>query len=293
MEADEAAGDADQLATLLTEDRRFPPPPAFAARAAGVQALYDRAAADRLGFWADEARQLEWNTPWHTVLDWQLPHAKWFVGGTLNASVNCLDRHLNGPRRNQAALIWEGEPGDSLMVVLSGRVKISNVSAEGKEALLNFIEPGHSFGELAMFDGKPRSADATAAEPSELFVLRRADVLTFLERHPEIAFRIIGILCERVRRTSELLEESVTLNMPTRLARMLLRLARIYGRSHPDGMHIELKLSQRELGSYVGLARENINRQLAIWRNDGIASIEDGIIILHDVKALERIAAAG
>ncbi len=215
-------------------------------------------------------------------------------GALTDEEVDRLINYGNPVRHSRNHVIFQkGEPGDSLMVVLSGRVKISNVSAEGKEALLNFIEPGHSFGELAMFDGKPRSADATAAEPSELFVLRRADVLTFLERHPEIAFRIIGILCERVRRTSELLEESVTLNMPTRLARMLLRLARIYGRSHPDGMHIELKLSQRELGSYVGLARENINRQLAIWRNDGIASIEDGIIILHDVKALERIAAAG
>ena len=103
---------ADQLAHLLSEDRRFPPPPEFAARAAGIQALYDRAASDRIGFWEDEARRLDWITPWHTALEWELPHARWFVGGTLNASVNCLDRHLSGHRRNQAALIWEGEPGD-------------------------------------------------------------------------------------------------------------------------------------------------------------------------------------
>ncbi len=103
---------ADQLATLLFEDRRFPPPPQFAARAAGIEALHDHASRDRIGYWEEEARRLDWITPWHTALDWQLPHAKWFVGGTLNASVNCLDRHLTGVRRNQAALIWEGEPGD-------------------------------------------------------------------------------------------------------------------------------------------------------------------------------------
>src|SRR5690606_30215423 len=103
---------ADQLATLLSEDRRFPPPPEFAARAAEIQALYDLAARDRVGFWEAEARRLDWTSPWHTALEWNLPHAKWFVGGKLNASVNCLDRHLSGPRRNQAALIWEGEPGD-------------------------------------------------------------------------------------------------------------------------------------------------------------------------------------
>jgi acetyl-CoA synthetase len=103
---------ADQLATLLSEDRRFPPPPEFAARAAEIRALYDLAAKDRVGFWEAEARRLDWITPWHTALEWKLPHARWFVGGKLNASVNCLDRHLSGPRRNQAALIWEGEPGD-------------------------------------------------------------------------------------------------------------------------------------------------------------------------------------
>jgi acetyl-CoA synthetase len=103
---------ADQFATLLTEDRRFPPPGEFAEQAVATKALYDRARKDRLGFWQDEAKRLEWAAPWQAVLEWELPHAKWFVGGKLNVSVNCLDRHLVGARRNQAALIWEGEPGD-------------------------------------------------------------------------------------------------------------------------------------------------------------------------------------
>ncbi|MEP6590319.1 MAG: acetate--CoA ligase [Gemmatimonadota bacterium] len=102
----------DQLDTLLTEERRFPPPPGFAAGALATQALYDAAAADRLGFWEEQARALEWSRPWERVLDWSPPHAKWFSGGQLNVSVNCLDRHVRGGRRNQAALLWEGEPGD-------------------------------------------------------------------------------------------------------------------------------------------------------------------------------------
>jgi CRP-like cAMP-binding protein len=197
-------------------------------------------------------------------------------------------RHAKGK-----AIFQKGDPGDSLMIVLGGRVKISNVSAEGKEAVLNFIEPGQSFGELALFDGKPRSADATAIEASELFVLRRADVLAFIERHPEVAFRAIGVLCERVRRTSELLEDSITLTMPARLARGLIRLARLYGRPAADGLRIELKLSQRELGGYIGLARENINRQLMLWRQDGVLTVEEGRIVILDQKALQRIADAG
>jgi acetyl-CoA synthetase len=102
----------DQLATLLSEHRRFPPPPDFAARANAVLALYQAAAQDREGYWADQARALDWIRPWDRVLEWNPPHAKWFVGGKLNVSANCLDRHLTGPRRNKAAIIWEGEPGD-------------------------------------------------------------------------------------------------------------------------------------------------------------------------------------
>jgi acetyl-CoA synthetase len=101
----------DQLDTLLSEKRRFPTTVEFAARSAATVALYT-AGENWERFWETQARELEWSTPWTQVLDWRPPHAKWFVGGKLNASVNCLDRHLRGPRRNKAAIIWEGEPGD-------------------------------------------------------------------------------------------------------------------------------------------------------------------------------------
>ena len=102
-----------EISDLLQEDRRFPPSAAFRGQAnVPDESVYARADADPEGFWAGFARELEWFTPWTQVLDWKPPHAKWFVGGTLNASVNCVDRHIRGPRRNKAALIWEGEPGD-------------------------------------------------------------------------------------------------------------------------------------------------------------------------------------
>jgi acetyl-CoA synthetase len=102
----------DQLDTLLSEQRRFPPHSDFAGNAKGTEALYEAAARDRLGYWEEQARALDWIQPWSQVLEWNLPYAKWFVGGKLNASANCLDRHLQGSRRNKAAIIWEGEPGD-------------------------------------------------------------------------------------------------------------------------------------------------------------------------------------
>src|SRR6266446_3408658 len=103
----------DRIETLLDEQRRFPPPDSFTAQAHVRDSTpYERARRDPEGYWADWAKQLEWSRPWDRVLDWKPPHAKWFVGGKLNASVNCLDRHLDGPLRNKAAIVWEGEPGE-------------------------------------------------------------------------------------------------------------------------------------------------------------------------------------
>ena len=98
---------------LLTENRRFPPPPEFAANAlVSDPALYERASSDPEAYWAEQARALEWMEPWTTVLEWKPPRAQWFVGGKLNVSVNCVDRHVRTERRNKAAIIWEGEPGE-------------------------------------------------------------------------------------------------------------------------------------------------------------------------------------
>ena len=103
--------------SVLRENRVFPPPAAFTQQAhvggrSGYDALYKRSVEDPEAFWAETARELRWSTPWRQVLDWKPPFAKWFVGGTLNLSDNCLDRHLDGPRRNKAAIVWEGEPGE-------------------------------------------------------------------------------------------------------------------------------------------------------------------------------------
>ena len=113
-----ASTEATHIDSTLTESRKFPPPAEFSARAwvknfDEYQALCKRAEADPDAFWAECARNLHWFKPFGKTLEWNFPNAKWFVGGTINAAYNCLDRHLDGPRRNKAALIWEGEPGDS------------------------------------------------------------------------------------------------------------------------------------------------------------------------------------
>jgi acetyl-CoA synthetase len=106
------------IESVLTESRTFPPPAEFAKGArvpslAAYEAMYERAVKDPAGFWAEVAGDLEWGTLWQRVLEWRLPDARWFINGKLNASVNCVDRHARTWRRNKAALLWEGEPGDT------------------------------------------------------------------------------------------------------------------------------------------------------------------------------------
>lgn len=187
-------------------------------------------------------------------------------------------------------IFQRGNPGESMMVVLSGRVKISNYSADGKEAVLNFIEPGGVFGEIALLDGKPRTADAAAMAPSELFVLRRRDLLPFLKARPQVAIRLIEVLCAKLRHATSMVEDIMLLNMGPRIARALLRLAEEHGRKRGGAIRLDLKLSQRELGAYVGLARENINRQLKLWREKGLIAIEAGGITILDEEGLRRAA---
>ena len=110
---------SDQVENLLSEDRTFDPSPEFA-RQANVKAdEYERADTDRVAFWEEQAEYLKWDKRWHTVLDWQVPFAKWFVDGKLNASVNCLDRHVEEGRGDRVAFFFEGEPGDTRTITYS------------------------------------------------------------------------------------------------------------------------------------------------------------------------------
>ena len=180
----------------------------------------------------------------------------------------------------------KGDPGDSLMIVLEGRIKIGSLTAEGREIVLNLIEPGQVLGEVAALDGRPRTMGAIAAEPVQIFVLRRKAVLAFLEAKPTVAIRLIGVLCQKLRRTTEMFEEKL-LGMAPKVARGLLRLAAEHGRRTPEGLLIDLKLSQSELGAIIGVSRENFNRQFAVWRESGIVSRRGGRVVIHAPQALE------
>src|SRR6201998_3089217 len=126
-------------------------------------------------------------------------------------------------------LFQKGDPGDSLFGVRRGQIRIETGASDGSRLTLNFMGPGDLFGEIAVLDGQPRTADATAGEATEMVVLRREDFLSHLEREPKVAIKIIQLLCERVRYQSERLEESMLQALPIRLASPLCALAADFG----------------------------------------------------------------
>jgi CRP/FNR family transcriptional regulator, cyclic AMP receptor protein len=183
----------------------------------------------------------------------------------------------------------KGSPGQSMMAVLRGTAKMSSASPDGKEIVLNIINPGEFFGEIAVLDGGERSADATAMEDCELLVLRRRDLMPFLENHADICLLLIRILCQRLRRTSEQVEDVLFRHLESRIAKTLLQLAERPDRLKLNGRCLDLHLSQRELGNIVGSSRESINKQLQIWQRAGLIELAKGAIVIRDAAAIGQL----
>ena len=182
-----------------------------------------------------------------------------------------------------------GSPGDHMMAVLSGTIRISVPSPDGKELVLTIIQPGEVFGELAVLDGKERSADAIAENACTLAMLYRSDVLSFFERNPSAWLKLVEVLCQRLRRTDQAFAEVALLQFPIRLAKMMLRLAEVRTNSTP-ATAAKIHFSQRELANMVGGARESVNRCLRNWQRRGIVQIAEGSIVVMNQDALEDIA---
>jgi CRP-like cAMP-binding protein len=150
-----------------------------------------------------------------------------------------------------AVVFLRGDPGDSLLSVLRGRVLIGTSSIRGKVVFLNIMEPGDVFGEIALLDGSPRTATATAIAPTELMIIRREHFLELLHVEPQLATHLIQLLCKRIRWTAEQAEDSALLSPPARLAKRLLSLAHVQGRDTPAGRR--LAISQEELAQFLSL----------------------------------------
>lgn len=189
--------------------------------------------------------------------------------------------------RKGEVLFHRDDPGTSLFLVESGRVKISTFSSEGKEAVFTVHGPGEAFGELALLDGAPRSATATALEPSRLLAVDRASFVAFLREQPDAALVLLSELTARVRRLSSQVEDLMFLDIPGRLARTLLRLGDQYGRRTERGVEIDLQLTQTELGGMVGATRVSVNRLLHWFEECGLIGMDERRIVLIKPDALK------
>jgi CRP-like cAMP-binding protein len=193
-------------------------------------------------------------------------------------------------RRGQM-IFAKGAPGGALLAIVSGTVRISNISAEGREITYALLSAGEMFGEMSVLDGGNRSAQATAETDCHLLSLARSDFIDFLDRHHGVALRLLAILSQRLRRKDAQLEEVLFGSLRSRLARRLLEIAATNGAEGAAGVRVDEPLSPTGIASELGSARESVSRQLNAWRKEGIVRTERDAIIL-DIDALRDIAIA-
>jgi CRP-like cAMP-binding protein len=180
----------------------------------------------------------------------------------------------------------KGDPGTSLFAILEGQVKVISFSEHGKYAVFNVLSAGDIFGEIALLDGGERTADVIAITDCKLLVIERRDFLPLVHSRPDIAQKLIEVLCERLRKTSRQVEEVMFLDLSAKLARALLRL-----RESSGGQKIAL--TQSEIAQIIGASRESTNKQLRDWENLNWIQLERGEIVLIDTESLAAVADGG
>ena len=196
---------------------------------------------------------------------------------------HALTRKVKGGK----LLFRKGDQGTTLYVVCAGAVRVSAPSDQGKDAVFNLIVPGEIFGEIAFLDGGPRTADAVMIEAGELMVIERREFLPLLQRYPELALRLLEILCGRLRRTSQQLEDIVFLSLEPRLAKALL-----YLHDHSFSKPAQkLKVTQRDISQLIGVSRESTNKQLRSWERRKWLKLERGGLTILAPDALRSLVA--
>jgi len=190
--------------------------------------------------------------------------------------------------RRGEVIFHQDDPGSAMHIVKSGQVKIATTSPEGEEVIMAILKDSDFFGELSLLDDKPRSADAVAMDATQTLMLRRGDFLDMLGRHPEMVNGVLASLAERLRRTDQLLEDAVFLDLPARLSKRLLELGQQHGVKTDRGLEIDLRLTQQDLASALGVTRVALNKHLGRLQDDDLISLEGKRIIITRPEELRR-----
>jgi CRP/FNR family transcriptional regulator, cyclic AMP receptor protein len=187
-------------------------------------------------------------------------------------------------------LFHEGDKEDRLYVVISGKIKLGRSGSAGRENLLAVLGPGQMFGELSLFDPGPRSSTATAVTACVLRTLEHDELMGWLRGRPEVSLALLAQLASRLRRANDVLADLVFSDVPGRVAKQLLELAKRFGDRREDGIHVHHDLTQEELAQLVGASRETVNKALADFAARGWIRLEPRSVTILDVERVERRA---
>jgi CRP-like cAMP-binding protein len=185
-----------------------------------------------------------------------------------------------------AVVMRRGDASPGAIIIVTGRIRIATTSEDGREVTLGVLGPSDVLGEMSLLDGEEVSADATALEDCTLLVIERGRFLRLLRSSSDLCLRLMAVLCRRLRRSNAALEDMALLDLPTRLGRLLLRLAKDYGSPGKNGTRIEVRLSQKDLSTIVGGSREKVNKQLRQWEQDGVLGKDSGRMTILRPDAL-------
>ncbi len=184
----------------------------------------------------------------------------------------------------------EGEQGDTLFIVISGKVKVGRRAADGRENMLSVMGPSDMFGELSLFDPGPRTATATVLTDTRLAYLAHSSLRPWIADRPEIAEQLLRVLARRLRRTNDALADLIFTDVPGRVAKALLGLAERFGTKEPDGVRVHHDLTQEELAQLVGASRETVNKALADFASRGWMRVDSRAVTILDADRLARRA---
>jgi CRP-like cAMP-binding protein len=218
----------------------------------------------------------------------QLNKPRILASGALFSSLDAIELELFARFANVKALdggtviFAEGSEGDAMYVIASGRVRISLVPAGRQAIVLGTLGQGETFGEISLLDGKKRTATAETLELSELLSIRREDLLGCLQIQPVIGIKLLAALASRLRMTDELIQDSLSLNLPSRLAKALISLARTYGFNTTSGVEIDVLLYEDELTYRLKAQKEKITAQIEAWKNEDILDINRNRLVITD-----------
>ena len=188
-----------------------------------------------------------------------------------------------------AVLVYEGDPGDALFVVINGNVAVTRVSNDGKETILSILKEGDFFGEMGVLDASPRSATIKALRDAEVAILARKDFLELLGKNPQMCLSLVGALSSRLRATNQAIQANAYQDIRTRLASLLLNLERNFGEKVDGGTRLTLRLTNQEMANMIGTTRETVNRMLNKFWDEKLIDMRTANIVVVDHARLQSM----